>query len=106
MHGIYYTVDTFLTAIDNEQNLEIKATLTDLCQLFAINQVLRLAEPIVEGGFVCPVKFSQLQGEKEILLKKLRPLTAGLLDSFGIPDKYLRSELVNGNPYQVNMLIT
>jgi hypothetical protein len=60
-----------------------------------------LAEPIVEGGFVCPVRFGQLQEQKEVLLKVLRPLTAGLLDSFGIPDKYLRSELVSGNPYQV-----
>jgi hypothetical protein len=55
----------------------------------------------VEGGFVCPIKFSELQGEKENVLKRLRPLTLNLLDSFGIPEKYLRSELVSGNPYQV-----
>jgi hypothetical protein len=55
----------------------------------------------VEGGFVCPIKFSELQGEKENILKRIRPLTINLLDSFGIPEKYLRSELVSGNPYQV-----
>jgi len=32
-------------------------------------------------------------------LKRLRPHTAILLDSFGIPEKYLRSELTQGNPY-------
>jgi len=29
----------------------------------------------------------------------LRPHTAILLDSFGIPEKYIRSELTHGNPY-------
>ena len=32
-------------------------------------------------------------------MKTLRPHIAVLLDSFGIPDKYLRSELTHGDPY-------
>lgn len=55
----------------------------------------------MEAGFVCPIKFAELQVEKEHILKRIRPLTVTLLDSFGIPEKYLRSELVSGNPYQV-----
>jgi hypothetical protein len=55
---------------------------------------------------VCPIKFSQLESGKEIILKRLRPQTAGLLDSFGIPEKYLRSEVISGNPYQVKMIIS
>ena len=41
-----------------------------------------------------------LNEEKEGALKRIRPHTAVLLDSFGFPDKYLRSELVRGNPYE------
>ena len=33
-------------------------------------------------------------------MKKIRPHIAALLDSFGIPDKYLRSEAAQGNPYE------
>lgn len=60
----------------------------------------RLSEPIIEGGFICPMKWSLLGGEKEAALRVIRPHTAVLLDSFGIPDKYLRSELSHGNPYE------
>ena len=59
-----------------------------------------MAEPIIEAGFICPVKWALLSVEKEAALKRIRPHTAVLLDSFGIPDKYLRSEVVRGNPYE------
>ena len=60
----------------------------------------RLSQPVIEGGFVCPVKWALLNLEKEQLLKKLRPHIAIFLDSFGIPEKYLRSELTHGSPYE------
>ena len=41
-----------------------------------------------------------LNTDKEAALKRIRPHTTVLLDSFGIPDKYLRSALVSGNPYE------
>ena len=65
--------------------------MTHLCKLFAISQIQRLAEPILSGSFVCPLKWKLLSAEKEESLKEVRPHTAVLLDSFGIPDKYLRS---------------
>ena len=71
-----------------------------MCKLFAIGQIQILAEPIIEGGFVCPRKWSRLDNEKESALKNIRPHTAIILDSFGIPDKYLRSEVANGHPYE------
>lgn len=30
----------------------------------------------------------------------MRPITIGLVDGFGIPDKYIRSALISGNPYE------
>jgi len=74
--------------------------MSQLCKLFAIGQIQRLAEPIIEGGFICPRKWALLDNEKETALNSVRPHTAILLDSFGIPDKYLRSEVVHGNPYE------
>jgi hypothetical protein len=34
-----------------------------------------------------------------VLLTKLRPEIIGIVDGFGIPDKYVRSALIHGNPY-------
>jgi hypothetical protein len=39
--------------------------MTELCKLFAIGQIQRLAEPIIEGAFICPRKWSLLDSEKE-----------------------------------------
>ena len=65
--------------------------MTEVCKLFTVSQIQRLAEPIIEAGFICPVKWSLLSLEKEAVMKAMRPHLAVLLDSFGIPDKYLRS---------------
>ena len=46
------------------------------------------------------MKWSMLYTDKEAALKAIRPHIAVLLDSFGIPDKYLLSEVVSGNPYE------
>jgi len=40
-----------------------------------------------------------LEVDKEAALKAIRPHAAVLLDSFGIPDKYIRSEVIKGDPY-------
>lgn len=105
LHGVYYTVDAFVDAINNEHTPELKPLLVDLCKLFAINQIHRLSEPIIEGGFVCPVKYLLLAEEKEAIFPRLRPIVVGLVDSFGIPDKYILSELARGHPYNVFLWI-
>ena len=65
-----------------------------------MGQIQRLAGTIVEGGFICPQKWSTLNLDREAALKIIRPHAVVLLDSFAIPDKYLRSEVVRGNPYE------
>jgi hypothetical protein len=87
-----------------------------LCKLFAIGQIQRLAEPIIETGSINPEKWAQLDTDKEAALKAIRPHAAVLLDSLGIPDKYVRSEVTHGDPYlnflnrarecQINVSIT
>ena len=100
LHGVHFMVHEFIEAISRENNAAIKAIMTEICKLFAICQLQRLSEPVIEGGFICPQKWSMLGLDKEAALKAIRPHTAVLLDSFAIPDKYLRSEVVKGNPYQ------
>ncbi len=101
LHGVYFTVNAFVEAIEKEQTYEIKPVITDLCKLFAFGQIGRLSEAIIESGFICPVKFGLISEEKEKIYHRVRPSLVGLLDSFAIPDKYIRSELVRGNPYNV-----
>lgn len=35
------------------------------------------------------------------MLKKLRPNLIGMVDAFGVPDRFIRSALISGNPYDV-----
>jgi hypothetical protein len=60
LHGVYYTVNAFIEANNRELTPEIKPILVDLCNLFAITQIHRLSEPIIEAAFICPVKFRLL----------------------------------------------
>lgn len=101
LHGNYFTLLAYLQAFNAEKDTYIKPILADLYRLFAINQIHRNSEPIVEAGFICPRKFKLLGAEKEEILVRLRPMLAGLLDSFAIPDKYIRSEVAHGHPYNV-----
>ena len=100
LHGVFFLLNEFVESIKREKKQEIKPLMTEVCKLFAITQIQRLAEPIIEAGFICPMKWSLLGAEKEAAMKAMRPHIAVLLDSFGIPDKYLRSEVVRGDPYE------
>ena len=64
IHGIYFVTNGFISAINKEDSQEIKHLMTHLCKLFVITQTQRLTQPIIEGGFVCPLKWSLLNTEK------------------------------------------
>lgn len=91
LHGVHFMVHEFAQAISRQNHQQLASLMTEICKLFAISQIQRLAEPILEGGFVCPLKWAMLATDKEAALRAIRPHAAVLLDSFGIPDKYLRS---------------
>lgn len=42
---------------------------------------------------------------KQQLLVKIRPDIIGIIDGFGVPDKYVRSALTFGNPYEVTIIL-
>ena len=106
LHGSYYTVDAFIEAIENQHIADLKPIITDLCELFCIGQIERLSEPILQAGFICPIKFASLSDLKEKNFRRLRPIIVALIDSFGIPEKYYRSELAVGNPYNVPLILS
>lgn len=100
LHAGYYTFDSFKKAVTKEKDEKIKELTSSLCLLFGVNFVLGHANPVIQGGFITNDQLTSLQDLKEILLRKLRPDLIGLVDGFGIPDKYIRSALISGNPYE------
>jgi hypothetical protein len=101
MHSGYFTYDSFKMAVAEERDEKIKEITGDLCMLFGTNFLLSHLTPAAEGGFITPEQTRSLQENKEALLKKLRGDLIGMVDGFGIPDKYIRSALITGNPYEV-----
>ena len=47
LHGLHFMTNEFIKTIQAQTNPEIKQVLTDLCKLFTIGQIQRLAEPII-----------------------------------------------------------
>ena len=101
LHGSFYTLNAFIEAIKAEKNPHILPVITDLCLLFGMGQIQKLGQPIVESGVVSPQAMNALTPLREDILSRLRPTLVGLLDSLAIPDKYVRSELTQGHPYNV-----
>lgn len=63
--------------------------------------ILKYSLPIIEGGFITPGQIAALRNFKELLLEYIRPHAANILDSFMIPDQFITSALMQGDPYEV-----
>jgi hypothetical protein len=75
-----------------------------LCRLFGANTVLSNSIAIAEGGYILPAHITGLIQLKEKLLEEIRPNLVAILDSFLIPEGYLRSAFAKGNPYDVKFI--
>ena len=100
-HSIYYNYNSLREAIVNEKDEKIKLIAEKLCKLFGANMILTHSSFIIEGGFISPVQITSLKKLKEKTLNEIRPDLIGVVDGFGIPDKFIRSALISGNPYEV-----
>ena len=100
-HGIYYLYNSFKEAVDLQKDEKIKSIVSDLCLLFGANMILGNSGPIIEGGYITTEQLRSLNELKQSILTKIRPVLIGIVDSFGIPDKYVHSALIYGNPYEV-----
>ena len=101
VHSAYYSYNSFREAIVMEKDERVKIILEQLCKLFGINMVLAHCGTIASGAFITKEQIATLKMLKEELLAKLRPNLMGIVDGFGIPDKFIRSALISGNPYEV-----
>ena len=103
IHSAYFTFDSFRESVVLEKREKIKEITNDLCILFGISAIMNgtVNSAILEGGFLTAEQIDSLHERKEILLKKLRPDLIGIIDGFGLPEKYYRSALIRGNPYEV-----
>lgn len=99
-HGLLYTFKKFKLAIENDKCATNKIILNRLCLLFGAHVVLNFGTTTAENGLLLPNHIQSLKILKENLLELIRPELAGLLDSFMIPEKMIRSALAKGNPYQ------
>jgi hypothetical protein len=59
--------------------------------LFGANFILTKGTAVIQGGFLSRDQVRSLHELKEVLLPKLRPVVIGIIDGFGIPEKYIRS---------------
>ena len=64
LHGVHFCVHQFIVKIDQVKDENIKKLLISLCKLFAVEQIQRLAEPVIESGSIDQLKWNQLRTEK------------------------------------------
>ena len=102
MHAAYYTFNGFKEAINHEKDERVKEIASQLCLLYGSNLILTYASPLIEGEYIANHHIGSISKLKEVMLKKLRPNLIGIVDGFGIPDRFVRSALISGNPYEVN----
>ena len=103
-HSLLYVFNNFRKALDKDTSIYNKAVSTNLCLLFGINSILKYSGPIIEGGFITPEQLESLANFKEVLLEKLRPHVARIVDSFLLPKSLIQSALTQGDPYEVHSL--
>lgn len=99
MHSVYFTYNCFHEAIILERSEEVREVVLQVCKLYGVNQILTHSGPIIEGGFLTHSQLADLIKLNAMLLKSLRSNLIGLVDSFAIPEKFIRSALAKGNPY-------
>lgn len=78
---------------------DIMNIIENLGKLFGINMLIMHGAMIIEAGCIEVEEMSVMRVAKEVILRELRPMSIGIVDGFGFPDKYIRSALISGNPY-------
>jgi acyl-CoA oxidase len=82
-------LEQFVKAVNEQKDPETKAVLKDVCDIFAINTMVKHAAWYIENGYMKPDKTRALADEAEKLHEKLRPNAVALVKAFGIPEALL-----------------
>ena len=104
-HGHVYAFTYFKKALEQDSNVKNREVITNLCMLFGASSIIKYATPIIEGGFITPDQISALRNFKELLLERLRPHLISITDAFYIPEQFIQSALIHGDPYEVLYII-
>jgi acyl-CoA oxidase len=82
-------LEEFVKAVKAEKDPETKALLKDVCDLFAVNTMVKNAAWYIENGYMKPEKTKALAETREALNLKLRPHAVELVQAFAIPKELL-----------------
>jgi len=82
-------LEQFIKAVAEQKDPETKAVLKDVCDIFAVNTMLKHATWYIENGYMKPEKTKALAKIAEELNEKLRPNAVALVKAFAIPPALL-----------------
>lgn len=82
-------LEQFVKAVNAQKDPETKAVLKTVCDIFAVNTLVKHAAWYIENGYMKPEKTRALAQEAETLHEKLRPHAVALVKAFGIPEALL-----------------
>ena len=71
----------------------LRGVLHDLCSLFNLHTLENNSSELLESGYMTAEQVAMLRAQVRLLLVKIRPNAASLVDSFNFTDQYLNSSL-------------
>ncbi|MFK8055971.1 MAG: acyl-CoA dehydrogenase [Saprospiraceae bacterium] len=87
-------LEQFQAKVESVTAPELKAVLSKLCTLFALEAIEKDKGWFFEYDFLSPAKSKAIRREVDTLCKEVRPHAAGLVDAFGIPKEVLGAQVV------------
>ncbi|XP_025091952.1 peroxisomal acyl-coenzyme A oxidase 1-like [Pomacea canaliculata] len=96
-----YIVKVFTDTVSRMEG-KVKAVMTSLCQLYALDGIIRYLGDFMKDGYISSEQAVLLQSQLLTLLAELRPNAVALVDAFDFPDAVLDSALGrwDGNVYE------
>jgi acyl-CoA oxidase len=82
-------LEQFIKAVNEQKDPETKSVLKNVCDVFAVNTMVRHATWYIENGYMKPEKTKALAELAEVLHEQLRPNAVALVKAFGIPPSFL-----------------
>jgi len=91
-------LDAFAAGVDDCADPTLRAMLTNLRDLWALERIEADSGWFLEAGFVSTTKSRAIRTEVNALCGEIRPDAVALVDSFGIPDALLGAPIAIGPP--------
>jgi len=89
------TLEQFYIEIEKAKDVNCKAILTELCQLYALSQIEKNKGWFLEDGYMEGVKTKAIRKMVNQLCWEIRPNAVALVDAFGIPASCLAAPIIS-----------